>query len=258
MNVNGKLIGLIGGVGPWAGLDVHRKILEECRYEKEQECVSVLHLSYPGKYTDRTDYILGKVTTNPAYSFIEELRSLETSGVDAAAIVCNTAHAAPILRVLSTYLESSRLVYVNIIEETQAQLVRDGVENVGLLATLGTYSFGLYAEGFSGKLIYPPQRLQEKVHEAIYHPQYGLKTHFPDTMPQQLQNLRNAAEVLMDKGAEAIVLGCTELPLLENTFKEWGFPIYDPNRILARRLVNSCFHTNSTTLLQHINDKQTI
>lgn len=256
MNTNGKLIGLIGGVGPWAGLDVHRKILEECRYEQEQECVSVLHLSYPGKYTDRTDYILGKATTNPAYSFIEELHSLETSGVDAAAIVCNTAHAAPILRVMTSWLENSTLRYVNIIEETQRQLERDSIRKAGLLATLGTYSFGLYDEGFSGTILCPEVSTQQLIHAVIYDPGYGLKTHYPHTTEQQLEDIRRAAFELMDQGAEALILGCTELPLLENAFREWDIPVYDPNRILAKRLVEMCQGT--PFIPQLINDKQHI
>lgn len=256
MNTNGKLIGLIGGVGPWAGLDVHRKILEECRYEQEQECVSVLHLSYPGKYTDRTDYILGKATTNPAYSFIEELHSLETSGVDAAAIVCNTAHAAPILRVMTSWLENSSLRYVNIIEETQQQLKRDSIRNVGLLATLGTYTFDLYREGFSGNLLYPSKTIQEQIHAVIYDPGYGLKTRFPQSTERQLEDLRRAAFELMEQGAEALILGCTELPLLENAFREWKIPVYDPNRILAKRLVEVC--QEAPLIPQLINDKQHI
>lgn len=256
MNTNGKLIGLIGGVGPWAGLDVHRKILEECRYEQEQECVSVLHLSYPGKYTDRTDYILGKAAINPAYSFIEELRSLENSGVDAAAIVCNTAHAAPILRVLATWLEGSSLHYLNIIEETQRQLEHDGIRTAGLLATLGTYRFGLYSDGYSGTIVSPAAHTQEKIHAVIYDPAYGLKTHYPVTTEQQLEDVRIAAFELMDRGAEALILGCTELPLLENAFREWKIPVYDPNRILAKRLVEVCQSAQPAT--QHINDKQHI
>lgn len=257
MSSNGKLIGLIGGVGPWAGLDVHRKILEECRYEQEQECVSVLHLSYPGKYTDRTDYILGKVTTNPAYSFIEELHSLETSGVDVAAIVCNTAHAAPILRVMSSWLENSSLQYINIIEETQHKLKQDGIRTVGLLATQGTYSFGLYTDGFSGNILHPATKTQERIHAVIYDRAYGLKTHFPQTTAKQLEDLRNAASELMDCGAEALVLGCTELPLLENYFNDWGYPVYDPNRILAQRLVEACIGP-PTLEKRLINDKQHI
>lgn len=240
MHTHGKLIGLIGGVGPWAGLDVHRKILESCNYRQEQECVSVMHLSFPGKYTDRTDYILGKTAINPAYAFIEELQALEVSGVKAAAIVCNTAHADPIFSVMEQYLEGSSLNYVHIIRETCRQLERDGIRKAGLLATTGTYNLNLYRNEFNGTICYPDADLQQAVHAVIYDPVYGLKTHFPKTCSLQHIALRKAAAALIAQGAEALILGCTELPLLADTFSDIGIPVYDPNKILAEQLIAAC------------------
>lgn len=237
---DGKLIGLIGGVGPWAGLDVHRKILEESGYESEQECVSVMHLSFPGKYTDRTDYILGKTTVNPAYAFIEEFRTLESAGAQAAAIVCNTAHAAPIFDVMHEYLQESNLQYIHIIQETQRELELDGVRKAGLLATLGTYNLELYRQRFNGTILHPDTETQQRVHAVIYDPEFGLKMHYPNTTEQQYDVLIQAGHSLIEQGAEALILGCTELPLLKAVMYEFNVPVYDPNRILAQRLVEAC------------------
>jgi aspartate racemase len=237
-------IGLIGGVGPWAGLDVHRKILEESLYSTEQDCVSVVHASFPGKYTDRTDYLLGKTTINPAYAFAEELRMLASSGADTAAIVCNTAHAEPIFRVLETELSELSLTYVNIIRETQAVLERDGIRKAGLLATLGTYSLDLYATGFSGTVLHPCEKDQYRVHNIVYNVQNGLKTHYPKYRDEHYSRLIDVARSLADAGAEALILGCTELPLLTELERYIDLPVYDPNRILAKALVRQTTSPN--------------
>lgn len=247
MNANGKLIGLIGGVGPWAGLDVHRKILEEASYVREQDCVSVMHLSFPGKYTDRTDYLLGKTTVNPAHAFIRELHFLENYGASAAAIVCNTAHAAPILDVIDCALAGSSLTYVNIIRETQRALQRDGIQRVGLLATLGTYNLDLYQHGFSGQVLHPSKEQQHCVHNSIYNPVNGLKTHYPLRSDVLYNELLAVAETLIRQGAEALVLGCTELPLLADFASRVQVPVYDPNRILAQALVEHAYAAETVT-----------
>jgi len=251
MNGGSKLIGLIGGVGPWAGLDVHRKILEEAAYVREQDCVSVMHLSFPGKYTDRTDYILGKTTINPAHEFIRELRFLEQSGAGTAAIICNTAHADPIMDVIAGGMAGSSLRYVNIIRETQKELEKDGIRRAGLLATLGTYSLGLYQQGFAGEMIHPSKAGQQLVHDIIYNSQTGLKTHYPKHTDELCSELVSIAKKLIEVGAEALVLGCTELPLLSELSRHLSIPIYDPNRILAKALLRNVHSPAVQPLNEH-------
>ena len=244
---SGKLIGLIGGVGPWASLDVHRKILEQAAFTKEQDCVSVMHLSFPGKYTDRTEYILGKTTENPAYAFVNELRLLEAQGAGCAAIICNTAHAAPILNVIEEELAESSLQYVNIIHETQRAVEKNDHRRVGLLATLGTYELDLYRKDFNGTIVYPSKKNRERVHNIIYNAQYGLKSAMPKDLTFLYNELTEVASDLLDEGVEALILGCTELPLLSDFSKCMPVQVYDPNQLLAAALLRSVLQPATTT-----------
>ncbi len=230
-------IGLLGGIGPWAGLDVHQKILELSDHTIEQKCVSIMHISYPSKFSDRSEFLLGKTDVNPADAFVKELRSMERLGVDIAAIICNTAHASPIIGKIRSQLLNSSLSYINIIEETQKRLEKDGLKKVGLLATLGTCQFGLYTNGFSGELILPNKNDQRRVHDCIYHVDYGLKVHYPKTAELLYEELKEIGTKLINNGAEALVLGCTELPLLKHLNNMFDVPIYDPNQILAQALM---------------------
>jgi aspartate racemase len=244
---SGKLIGLIGGVGPWASLDVHRKILEQAAFTKEQDCVSVMHLSFPGKYTDRTEYILGKTTENPAYAFVNELRLLEAQGAGCAAIICNTAHAAPILNVIEEELAESSLQYINIIHETQSAVEKNNHRCVGLLATLGTYELDLYRKDFNGTIVYPSKKNRERVHNIIYNAQYGLKSAMPKDLTFLYNELTEVASDLLDEGVEALILGCTELPLLSDFSKCMPVQVYDPNQLLAAALLRSVLQPATTT-----------
>lgn len=250
MKDSGKLIGLIGGVGPWASLDVHRKILEQASFTKEQECVSVMHLSFPGKYSDRTEYILGKTTENPAYAFVDELRLLETQGAGCAAIICNTAHAAPILNVIQEELGESSLQYVNIIHETQRAVEENNHRRVGLLATLGTYELDLYRHNFNGNMVYPSKKNRERVHNLIYNVHYGLKTAMPKDLTFLYNELTKVASDLLDEGADALILGCTELPLLSDFSKCMPVQVYDPNQLLASALLRSVRQPAAATTSQ--------
>lgn len=230
-------IGILGGIGPWAGLDVHQKVLQLSNHSIEQDCVSILHLSYPRDYSDRTEFLLGKTTINPADAFAKALRSMERQGADVAAIVCNTAHAGPIIGKIRHELKDSALIYVDIIEETQNRLRENNVKRVGLLATLGTYGFGLYESNFSGELILPNERDQKRVHDCIYDNAYGLKVHYPTIEEFIYSELKEVGEKLIANGAEALVLGCTELPLIDDLQDHFDIPIYDPNQILAEALM---------------------
>ena len=101
------MIGIVGGVGPLAGLDVFKKIIEETVVQKDQEHLPVLLMSYPHLIVDRTEYLLGKVDTNPAYALANIIKQLAENGAKVVAIPCNTAHAEPIFLVVEEELKKS-------------------------------------------------------------------------------------------------------------------------------------------------------
>ncbi|GAB4374282.1 MAG: hypothetical protein Kow009_09890 [Spirochaetales bacterium] len=78
--------------------------------------------------------------------------------------------------------------------------------------------------------------VQERVQEAIYHPSWGIKAKSPVTEKARTQALE-ALRVLMDSGAEAVILGCTELPLAVPEREMEGVPLVDPMLALARALI---------------------
>ena len=75
------------------------------------------------------------------------------------------------------------------------------------------------------------------MHDCVYHPGYGIKIHHTKYQRLLCDKLSEATQELIAKGADALVLGCTELPLLSGFRGQTGIPVYDPNQILAEALI---------------------
>ena len=66
------IIGIVGGVGPLAGLDLQAKIVAQTIAGRDQDHLPVVSLSWPGPIPDRTEYLLGRVAENPAQMCIRD------------------------------------------------------------------------------------------------------------------------------------------------------------------------------------------
>jgi len=237
-----ETIGIIGGMGPMAGLDLHRKILEETAADRDQDHLNIVHVAYPASVEDRTTWLLEREGRNPGRGVLEMVNHLALLRVGVAGMPCNTAHAREIAGLVRFVIGQAKLKLrlLDMIEETaQAILARlSECRKVGLLATTGTVRLDVYGDTFSRhdlRVIVPDDAVQETVHGAIYHPGHGIKA--GRVTAEARADLLAAAAHLVDRGAEAIVLGCTELPLAitEPGFAGVGF--IDPTRVLARALI---------------------
>lgn len=237
------MIGIAGGAGPAAGLDLCKKIMEETLAFADQEHLPLLLLSKPELIPDRTAYLMGKELHNPAIAISMVFDHLEKAGATIAAIPCNTAHAPVIFNEVKTLLSGKgcNLVVVNMIEETIRYIDHVyGKKTIGVLSTTGTLLAGIYriplkAAGFT--VVEPDAELQEKIHAAIYDPVYGIKTQSDPVHSTAVECLMHAAAVLVQQGAEVILLACSEIPLAITAAAVYGKPAIDPNRILAKALI---------------------
>lgn len=237
------MIGIVGGVGPLAGLDIFKKITEETNAARDQDHASVLLFSVPGNIPDRTAYLLGKEITNPAYALSQILFDMETAGARVAAIPCNTAHADPIFGVIVKELKknASRLVLLNMIQEVLRYLRQEYADSkIGILCTNGTREIGIYRNALEEagfEIAEPDDAWQQRVHEATYNSEYGVKAHSSPVKKKAYEEYRSAVEHLKQKGAAAVILGCSEIPLALQEKHLFGVDLIDPNRILARALL---------------------
>ncbi|WP_293298329.1 amino acid racemase [Pedobacter sp. UBA4863] len=237
------MIGIVGGVGPLAGLDVFKKIIEETDVQKDQDHLPVLLMSYPHLIVDRTEYLLNKIDVNPAYALADIIKKLADNGVTAAAIPCNTAHAQAIFSVVEQELAKNKvnIKLLHLVKETVNQIKLNAPNaKVAVLSTTGTRNTGLYKNILvdAGLTVVEPSiDWQNRVHDAIYDPTYGIKAFSSPVKEKAVQELQQCIDVLIQENATHFILGCTELPLAfpETSYK--GIPLIDPNRIIARALI---------------------
>jgi aspartate racemase len=237
-----KTIGIVGGVGPLAGLDLQQKIVSQTIAGRDQDHLTVLSVSRPSTIPDRTDYLLGQVAENPAYALAAQVRLLAQMGAQVIGIPCNTAHAPPIWDVLMAELASCPVHLLHMIEEV-GRFLREhhpDIERIGILSTTGTYRAEVYPQVLAGlgfTAVTPPTAMQEaRIHPAIYHPQHGIKSCGRVT-DRARQDLLAGVAALQAQGAQAIVSGCTEIPLAITEKRIDDMVIIDPTLILARALV---------------------
>lgn len=238
------MIGIVGGMGPLAGTDLLRKITEETNASIDQEHVCSVLFSCPKYMSDRTAFLMGKESINPAFAIYDVLVKLEESGVNTAAIACNTAHAPAIFSVVQKQLKqaNSHMKLLNMIDECAGYIKSVlSSKSVGILSTQGTYLSRVYHDNLERLNIHVLEldvRWREIVHHAIYDREYGIKSFSAPIKERALVELYGALDILIDAGAESVVLGCTEIPLAIKERAYRGIPLVDPARVLARVLIN--------------------
>jgi aspartate racemase len=241
------MIGIVGGLGPYAGLDLMKKVFDNTIARSDQDHLDVVILSLPGSIADRTEYLEGKVEKNPGLAIAGVLKRLEDAGATHAGIPCNTAHAPGIINAVRQELEAlgSSITLVNMIDETIRFLTErmPDIERVGVLSTTGEYRAGLYENALElagKKAIKPGLQMQEElIHPAIYDPGFGIKTFSSPIHSQARENLIKGFTFLRDGGAELVILGCTEIPLAFPEAMIMGMKVMDPTWVLARALIRS-------------------
>jgi aspartate racemase len=244
MKNNGKrpIIGIIGGVGPYAGLDLVRKIYGATAASRDQDHLDLLMASCPRLIPDRTAYLLGNGGENPAEGILSCVATLYAGGARLFGIPCNTAHSERIMGVVrSSLAERYRdAVLVDMLAATgrvAAELCPGGI--VGLLATKGTHRSGVYRtylDAVGLTLIEPPSDEIEAVHRSIFDDKWGIKAQSDPPTEKACRILAHAARALCDRGAHAIILGCTEIPLALHDYT-FDVPLIDAGLCLARELV---------------------
>ncbi len=242
-------IGIVGGVGPYAGIDLMGKVFDNTLAGADQEHVDALLFSLPSGIVDRTEFLEGREEVNPAHALFGVLRMLEEAGATVAGIPCNTAHAAPIYELILEKLDAAgcRITLLHMVQETIAYLreALPGLNKIGVLSTTGTYRQRIYHDALAPagfEVIRPTEEMQEEwIHPAIYHPGYGIKSISHPLHPQALVNLGKGLNYLEQQGAEAVILGCTEIPLAYQQLPHTDMRAIDPTWVLARALIRHAF-----------------
>lgn len=227
-----RIIGVLGGMGPWATLDLFEKIIKNTNAIKDQDHLRVIIDNNP-KIPERTPAILG-IGESLLPSMVETAKNLKRAGADFIVIPCVAAHYF-----LSDLREEIDIPIISILDELAHEMETNfpQVRKVGLIANTGTVKgkvFQLKLEEIGMELLAPSEQDQEVlVMEAIYG-KAGIKAGY--TNLENKRKVTKAAEGLMNRGAQGIIAGCTEIPLV---LKEDDIPVpfFDTLLILAKAAI---------------------
>ena len=217
-----KTIGILGGMGPLATVDLFRKITVHTDAKSDQEHPRVV-IDSNTDIADRTEALLHG-GADPTPEMIKSAQHLERIGADVLIMPCNTAHCF-----YDAVAASVHIPMLHMIALTCDALRERGVKRAGLLATDGTVQTGIYRRTFVGsgvELLEPVGSDQCAVMDVIYN---GVKA---GDLAHDVGPFRAACESLLAAGAQALVLGCTELPLAFSLY-HLDYPAVDPTLELA-------------------------
>ena len=226
-----KTIGILGGMGPAAGVDLLTKIIRDTLAETDQMHIPALLFS-DSKVPDRTTAILHG-GADPRPELEHAARTLISAGAELLLIACNTAHYY-----YSAVSQSVNVPVLHMPRETAVFVRKNQFRKVALLSTTGTIAAGVYSDAFTleapqCELLLPTGEEQAVIMDLIYE---GVKkncTNYDTTkVTVVLNNLRQ-------RGAQAFILGCTELPiaLSQGLLYFAERESIDPTCILARSAI---------------------
>ena len=224
-----RILGVLGGMGPLASAQFMARLTLLTPAERDQDHVPAVLWSDP-RVPDRTR---GRLAggDDPLPWLLRGLRGLKTAGCQAVAIPCNTAHGwydemaaegLPILHIVDAAAEALR------------PLAPAGM--VGVLGTAATLHMRLYQdrlERLGWQVIVPAEaRMKSLVTPAIAQVKANRIT-------DAYAPLAEAVQDLAARGAQAVVLGCTEIPLAiqAGPWRQLGIPLVDTIDALARASV---------------------
>ncbi len=201
-----KIVGVIGGLGPEATLDFFGKILEATPAGTDQEHLHLIIDNNPGA-PDRTNALAG-TGPSPAPSLACTALRLEQAGAEVLVMVCNTAHAFS-----SAITDAVQIPFLNIIDVTceAAIKARPSLRRLGVLATEGTLGAGLYEDALRARGI--EQVALQGASQAEFMALI-MRVKAGDKSDEVRQGMRLLALELIELGAEVIIAGCTEIPLV--------------------------------------------
>lgn len=231
-------VGIIGGVGPAATVDFINKIIRNTDAKRDQDHIKLV-VEHNPQIPDRTENLVAE-GPDPTIALYSACKKLEANDADLIAIPCNTAHA--FVERIQPYLS---IPIINMLFET-VEYIRTrhaDFSTIGLLATTGTVKSRVYHDLIQKaglRVVVPENDYQAKVMSAIYG-DHGVKAGYTDG-PCRIELLQ-ALDNVVNQGAEIVILGCTELPLIvaqtdNYTVAGKSVAILDPTEILARKCVS--------------------
>lgn len=221
-----KKIGILGGMGPLASVDLQQKIIINTKAGSDKEHLHVI-TDCNTNIPDRTAAIL-EGGRSPLPEMTISAKRLEAAGAEVILIACNTAHYY-----LGALEKEVQVPFLSMIDAALNEVQKKGAKTISILATTGIYKTGLYQKRCDERSILyldPEEEDKDLLMEVIY----GVKA---GKIYDNLDRMKFFLESEMDKGVELFVLACTELPIYFS-FNSINVPVLDVTLALALETIS--------------------
>lgn len=218
-----KSVGVIGGLGPETTAKFYLEVIFQCQTENQDQRPSIVISNVPMPFEVENDYIANRGIERCLPLLTSEAKRLESAGMDFLVMPCNTLHVF-----INEIRAAVHIPVISIVEETTRRIVADNFKKAGLISTSATVTNKLYdtqLEENGVEYLLPGAEAGEQT-DAIIRRLFASEHLDADKM-----YLESVARELSDKGADCIVLACTDLQLLMPL--DIAVPVLDTMKILA-------------------------
>ncbi len=219
-----KRIGLIGGLTPESTVHYYQKICRD--HNRAAGGLSFPEIVLLSVNLQELIGLFGRNEWDKVSSMLlDSIQRLKNAGADFAAILANTPHNA-----YDLIKDRSPLPIVTIMDATCAPLVRDGRKQIALLGTKATMEYGFFQKHFAKKgikTLIPTESERKELDRMVWE-----ELAHGTVLPSSEETARKIMTSLAGQGAEAIILGCTELEMLIHE-KDTPLPLYDTMKLHA-------------------------
>jgi aspartate racemase len=227
-NVKKKIIGVLGGMGPESTAIFYHAVIKQCQkqyhaqYDEDYPEIFIYNLPIPNivEGLNKPDETLDML--------VKGTKKIESIGVDFIVMPCNTAHYF-----YPNMAKSISVPFICIFHATAKKIKISGLKKVGFLATETTIKYKSFHNDFEKngiELIVPVQTDQDKLTQIILNILAGKK------LDEDKEEMKQIIEKMKQNGAEAVVLACTDLPILLKQ-DDVDIPVFDTVEILAEATV---------------------
>lgn len=223
-----KKIGLIGGIGPESTLDYYRLIIRAFQDRKSADYPEII--VYSANLTELLKLMEEKRWEALTEWLLQKIEALRKAGAELAAIGSNSPHV-----VFDAVKSRSPLPLVSIVEAACERAQALGVKRLGLMGTAFTMQADFFQKPFLARgmhVIVPELEDQTLIHQRLF-----TEIELGIIKDSTRKELLAVAKGMIDRhGIEALILGCTELPLIL-TKDEFGIPFLNTTAIHAEAMV---------------------
>lgn len=219
---------ILGGMGTMATESFVHLLNERVVTHKDQDYLNYVlfnHATVP----DRTAYILDATNDSPLPYLLDDIEKQNLLKPDFIVLTCNTAH-----HFFDTLQAATPIPILHMPKEAVKEVLKQKeVGKVAFFGTTGSVKAGIYETQMrqAGLEVYlPTEKLQDKINHLIYH----------DIKENDFLNQSLYVEILkdaVDAGCKQIILGCTELSLMEASFGQHDYPVIDAQSVLVDRTI---------------------